>query len=294
MGLLNETAQTYHGGSNLGGYQFISLDDVINNFMISYVGESKLISKISRTDVAFHAQRSVQEFSFDVFKSTKAYEIEVPNTLQMDLPQDYVNYIKFAIIDDSGVERVLTPFTKTSNPTAISQNADGTYQYEGDGSYTEQSESDSWKNFKSVSPNNKDDYTNLSVYNEGSYDPATGRRYGLEPSMASKNGFYYIDDAKGKVHFSSNVVGKTVILKYMSDGLGTDAEMKVHKFAEEAMYKRIAYAILTTRSNVPEYVVNRVRKEAAATKRTANIRLANLNIEEITQALRGMSKPIKN
>ena len=47
------------GTSNYGNYQFVSLEDIINSFLVAYVGEDKLISKIKRTDVAFHAQRSL-------------------------------------------------------------------------------------------------------------------------------------------------------------------------------------------------------------------------------------------
>ena len=62
MGLLNETARQYYDNSNgFGGYQFISLHDIISQFKVAYVGEDKIISKISRTDVAFHAQRALQE-----------------------------------------------------------------------------------------------------------------------------------------------------------------------------------------------------------------------------------------
>ena len=70
--------------------------------------------------------------------------------------------------------------------------------------------------------------------------------------------------------------------------------MKVHKFAEEAMYKHIAYAVLSTRANVPEYIVNRYKKEKFAAKRVAKLRLSNIKIEEITQILRGKSKQIKH
>ena len=70
--------------------------------------------------------------------------------------------------------------------------------------------------------------------------------------------------------------------------------MKVHKFAEEAMYKHIAYAILSTRANTPEYMVQRFKREAFATKRQAKLRLSNIKIEEITQILRGKSKHIKH
>ena len=85
-----------------------------------------------------------------------------------------------------------------------------------------------------------------------------------------------------------------MILDYISDSLGTDAEMQVHKFAEEAMYKCIAYAMLSTRSNVQEYVVRRFKKEKFASVRQAKLRLSNIKLEELTQILRGKSKQIKH
>ena len=68
MGLLNQTQQDYYSGSDHGNYQFTSLDNIITQFMIGYVGEDKIISKIKRSDVAFYAQRAMQELSFDTFK----------------------------------------------------------------------------------------------------------------------------------------------------------------------------------------------------------------------------------
>ena len=41
---------------NYGGYSYISLNDVINNFMVAYVGTGKLIGNAERTDVIFHAK----------------------------------------------------------------------------------------------------------------------------------------------------------------------------------------------------------------------------------------------
>ena len=118
MGLLNVTQQAYHDGNDHGNYQFTSLNDVINQFIIAYVGEDKIISKAKRTDVAFHAQRAMQELSFDTFKSCKAQEITVPATLQMTLPQDYVNYTKISWVDSAGIKHLLYPTSKTSNPSS--------------------------------------------------------------------------------------------------------------------------------------------------------------------------------
>ena len=83
-----EGNKAYYQGNELGNYQFTSLDDIIAQFQITYVGEDKIISKIKRADVAFHAQRAMQELSFDTFKSCKSQEITVPASLQMILPQD--------------------------------------------------------------------------------------------------------------------------------------------------------------------------------------------------------------
>ena len=292
MGLLDSTTgASYYAGSDLGNYQFTSLQNIIDQFMIAYVGEDKIISKIRRPDVVFHAKRGLQEFSFDVFKSTKAYEIEVPSTLAMPLPQDYVNYVKLTWSDGSGIEHIIYPTSKSSNPSNLAQTTDGAspyYTFTND-ELVLTTESDTSANYESVSPaENQDDY------DDDDYDVLVGERYGLDPQHAQVNGSFYIDEIRGFIHFSSNISGKTVILKYISDSLGTDDEMQVHKFAEEAIYKYIAYAILSTRANTPEYIVQRFRREAFAAKRQAKLRLSNIKIEEITQVLRGKSKHIKH
>mgnify|MGYP003655391139 CR=1 FL=1 len=301
MGLLdNEAEKSYYQGSNLGHYQFTSLDDIINNFMTIYVGEGKVISKVKRTDVAFHAQRALQELSFDTFKSCKSQEIEIPPSLTMMLPQDYVNYVKLTWTDDSGIEHIIYPASKTSNPFAIKQDTDGSYSFDTDDDGTDDTTSlieqdstnkisDTWSNYKAATPSE-----NQSSYDDNYYLDETRSRYGIDPQHSQVNGSFFIDCNTGKIHFSSNINGKTVILKYISDSLGTDAEMKVHKFAEEAMYKWVIVAILSSRSESQEYIIRRFKKEKFAETRKAKLRLSNIKLEEITQVLRGKSKQIKH
>ena len=326
-------------GSNFGNYQYITLSDIINNFVVAYVGEGKLISKAKRTDVQFYAQRALQELSYDTLKSIKSQEIEIPSSLTMILPQDYVNYVKLTWKDSSGIEHIIYPTRKTSNPIAIKQDSDGNYSFDIDDDTTvdigerddttdliNPHDSDTWNAYKSATPSeNQDDYQ------DDTYWPAGGERYGLDPQYAQANGSFFIDEIKGLIHFSSNISGKTVILKYISDGLaqritcreekrtkipvnGVDVgfddafwagelsaicddegvEPVFHKFVEEAAYKWIAYAILSTRINVPEHIVNRFKRERFAETRKAKLRLSNIKLEEITQVLRGKSKHIKH
>ena len=527
MGLLDGTTQSaYYQGGEKGGYQFTSLEDIINQFLVAYVGENKIISKVSRTDVAFHAQRAMQELSFDTFKSIKSQEIELPPSLTMILPHDYVNYTKLSWSDSAGIKHPLYPTKDTSNPFKIKQEDNGGYDFtipvdsvflngdfssdvkitgsdvetawkkmpnfgsaymstpakntsvqngrlefkhavanisggftgrlwacwqeinvenidtlhlsakalssaavtgktagivrigfstqidttaqtsanpggynpnagggndllttyarsknmdidiydvdnlgggtnfiefdsgsgvmsaaasltdvnvegldtvyilitssggtfdsnstfspssdpdlnapnteginavddieinfEGEGSeLIYHPNSTTWDNYKSQTPNENVD-PEVYSYDTDIYDFNIGERYGIDPQHAQVNGSYYIDNLKGFIHFSSNISGKTVILDYISDSLGTDGEMQVHKFAEEAMYKWIMYAVLSTRANTPEYIVRRYQKEKFAATRTAKLRLSNIKLEELTQILRGKSKHIKH
>ena len=148
--------------------------------------------------------------------------------------------------------------------------------------------SSTWNNYKSGTPSeNQDDYQ------DDTYWPMDGSRFGLDPQHAQANGSFFIDQRLGKIHFSSNISGKTVILDYISDSLGTDGEMQVHKFAEEAMYRYILHGVAAGRIQTQQ-IVPRLKKEKFAAIRQAKLRLSDIKIEELTQILRGKSKQIKH
>ena len=128
MGLLDgNTHKEYYQSNDYGNYQFTSLQNVIEQFIVAYVGENKIIPKVSKLDVAFHAQRALQELSFDTFKSVKSQQIDLPPTLVMPLPQDYVNYTKLSWVDTAGIKHLLYPTNSTSNPFEIKQEDNGDY-----------------------------------------------------------------------------------------------------------------------------------------------------------------------
>ena len=261
--------------------------------MVAYVGEGKLISKVKRTDVGFHARRAIQELSFDTLPSTKAIEIEMGASLSMVLPQDYVNHVKVSWIDDGGIERIVYPTKFTGNPDAIIQDSNLDYTFDASGNLELAAESETFKKFKAAEYDSASDeqqlFTDNDIFNLYRY----GNRYGISPEQAQINGVFYIDQINGQIRFSSNLSWRIVVLEYSSDGLGTDAEMKVHKFAEEAIYKYIVHAILNVRANVPEYQIARYKKELRAAKRNAKIRLSNIKVAELAQIMRNQSKWIK-
>ena len=92
-----------------GDYEYTRLTDVIDNFLIAYVGAGKLITSVKRTDVIFHARRGLQEFSYDTLKSIKSSELTIPSSLSLTIQQDYVNYVKLSWTDELGVLHTIYP-----------------------------------------------------------------------------------------------------------------------------------------------------------------------------------------
>ena len=276
----------------LGSYQYITLADAVNNFMVSYVGEEKIIPKVKRSNVLFFAQRAMQELSYDTLQSEKSQEIEIPENLQMKLPHDYVSYVKMTWVDGSGIEHTIVPAEKTSNPLALLQDSSYNYLFDNNGNLLKASESETWKKFSTN--NTQEEADNVYLDNDSTFKALHGQRYGIDTRYMNTNGSFFIDQTKGKIFFSSDIANKIVTLKYISDGVATAEEKVIHKFAEEAIYKSIAHAILATRANTPEYLVARFKKEKFAAVRNAKIRLSNYKSENITQALRGQSKWIKH
>ena len=506
-----------------GGYQYTPLNTIVDQFIISYVGEDKVIPKVNKQDVQFHAARGLAEFTFDILRSQKGFEFTLPPSLGMQLPQDFVHYTGINWSDASGIKHPIYPTLDTSNPfkpfqtdktdsknqfsiNTIGTTTVGSHYVELDGLYPDimgngvnsnknafvryanpavfdlptaglnpltqatlnvrvvaawhdKATQKTWVELRagpvptSIALNayiatevtlefvNQDDFmsgaasgpnynlprggrepiivfdpvwttnvtggtnqnrilapspgdvanvksgmrasardtyfntsnslvvdvdyvngyiylemdqgggagfftdsttippgspftavpsitfhdqdykdgtagsenrgpfydnesTTLSGFKSGSTTDSSddddeiwklnGERYGLDPVRANANGTFYIDEQAGMMRFSSNLSGKTIVIDYISDNLGEKREMVVHKLAEEALYKWIVYAILSSKRNTPLALLARFKKERFAEMRKAKLRLSNYKPREFTQFLRGKSKQIKS
>jgi len=288
---------------NYGSYEYIKLKDVIDNFLVGYVGDGKNVTRVKRTDVMFHAKRGLQEFSYDTLRSIKSQELTIPPSLALPIPQDYVNYVRLSWVDAAGVKRIIYPAEPvlTSNPTELPiQDSDGiptqdSYpEYESNLLAKQSFTEERWKRFNDN--NLIGDYfiDNLGVYDWQYWKSLYGERYGLDPQITNQNGWYTINRRTNMFNFSSNLAHQLVIIEYISDGLAYDQDIKIPKMAEQAIYMHIMHAILSTQINTPEYLVARYKRERSAALRNAKIRLSNIKLEEFTQIMRGKSKWIKH
>ena len=291
---------------NYGGYQYTKLVDVINNFMVAYVGTGKIIPDVKRTDVIFHAKRAMQEFSYDTLKSIKSQELTIPHSLSVVLPQDYVNYVGMYWVDRQGVKHpIYLANNLTSNPSeAPLQDAYGVEiqdQFNNNIGINPPIIEERWRRADTELLNGEYLANGWSSDNDfgGWYYGMdnfgiVGRQYGLDPQYAQGNGWFTINDREGKVSFSSNLRDIIITLDYISDGLAYDLDSRVPKMAEDAMYAYILHALVSTRANYPEYLVQRLSREKFAKLRNAKLRLSNIKLHEIVQVMRGKSKWIKH
>ena len=284
---------------NYGSYAYTSLNDVINGFIATYVGEHKLIGDVKRTDVIFHAKRGLQEFSYDTLKSVKSQEITIPPSLGVTIPQDYVNYVSLAYIDQLGVRHPIYPANNlTSSPYEVPlQDEAGDYTMDNTGDLLEGTSitNERWGEANDRLLNGNitfDDYWAYGSYLTG--NPFYGQRYGNDPQNSQRNGWFNMNERDGTIAFSSNLKDRLIILDYISDGLAYDLDSRIPKMAEDALYAHILYSILASRINQPEYVIQRLKKDRSAKLRNAKIRLSNIKLSEIVQVMRGKSKWIKS
>ena len=290
---------------NYGTYQYVKLSDIIDNYMVGYVGDGKIIQTAKKSDILFFAKRSLQEFSYDTLKSIKSQELTIPPSLSLVIPQDYVNYVNISWIDNHGVKRPLYPNNNlTINPySKLLQDEKGMPTQDNFGQSLEGTSLtvERWKETNEnrlLNGEALDQFDNLAYgmygndFGSGPWD--WGRLYGLDPQYSQSNGWFGINERDGLFTFSSNLVDRLIVIEYISDGLAYDLDTRVPKMAEEAMYLSISYNLLANRANTSEGIIARFKKDKRAALRNAKIRLSNIKLTEIVQVMRGKSKWLKH
>jgi len=287
--------QYYSTTTNYGSYQYVPLDDIVNNFMLMYVGDEELIGhNVDKYKVIFHAKRGIQELHYDAAREQRTVEFEIDSSLKIILPSDYVNIVRAYI----NIRGTLYPLNESKNPVrsvVFLQDADGDILFDADGqtisaeSLLTQQALELTAETQQLSP--------LGFWgwwiNDGwyfSWNPL----FGINPADVNTLPTYSIDKRAGIMNFSSMMNGQTLELEYISDGLNdVDGQVLVNKFAEDFLYAWIKYNLAKSRSNVPEYTVKRLQKDKSALLANAKIRMGNLHPSTIMQCLRGQSKWIK-
>ena len=288
--------------ANWGSYQYVSLEDIVNNFMLMYAGNHSLVNNEERFKILFHAKRAIQELNYDAFKEIKILELEVSDTLRFVLPSDYVNWVRVSQYRD-GLMYPLSENIQTNWSQAYLQDNNYNILFDQDGAALspEFSTLDTERIFggaQSIYLNQGSVMNGREGWNvDGNwyFQYGIGARFGLNTETANINPTFKINPKGGVINFSSGMSGELCVLEYVSDGMenGDDSSVTVNKMFEEFIYAYIEYAVLGSKVGVQEYIVARVKKKKTALLRNAKIRISNIHPGRLLQNLRGRDKWIK-
>jgi len=293
----NGTAPT---SANWGSYQYVSLIDIVNNFMLFYTGNDSLINNVHQSKVLFHAKRAIQEFNYDAFKNIKILELEIGTTNQFVMPPDYVDYVRISYEKD-GTLFPLVENKQTNFANSYLQDVNNNIVFDVNGNVIEvQSQLD----VSRLAGDTQKQYFGDGTFNgswgwwidgDWYFSRQLGPMFGLNPETTNVNGTYKIDKANGVINFSSDLSGSNIVLEYITDGMenGNDAAVYVVKVAEEAIYAYIRWAILNNKLGIPIYERNEAKRQKKAYYDNAKIRLIGLRPETLLMTLRNQDKWIK-
>ena len=273
----------YDNEGDWGSYQYVTLSQLVNNFMLEQIGDDRLLSNVKRYNVIQHFKRGIQEFNYDTLKEVKVVELELNDALLLTMPHDYVSYVRVSVLGPDGLLRPLSKDTRTLIGTAYLQDHEYNILFDEDGYPLEANETETFKKYS----------VNSAQASECVGD-VTGPNYGLNPNLNS-NGYFNIDRRRGVMSFSSNIGGNIIVLEYISDGLeyNNGDDIMIHKFAEQALYSYVRYAILNNKYGVQEYIVNRAKKDYYRDLQNTRVRMLDLSGPELLILLNGRKKWLK-
>jgi hypothetical protein len=288
--------------ANWGSYQYVSLKDIVTNFLLMYSGNHSLINNEERYKILFHAKRAIQELNYDAFKEIKVLELSVCDSLRYVLPSDYVNWVRISLYKD-GWLRPLSENIQTLSSRAYLQDQNCNILFDQNGNILEPQ--NSTIDYDRIHGTKKSLYINQGNQFNGQwgwcvdgvwyFDYTIGGAYGLNTETANFNPTFNVNKKAGVINFDSSMAGELCILEYVSDGMenGDDSLISVNKLFEQYIYAAIKYEILNSKFGVQEYIVNRAKKDRTSLLRNAKIRMSNIHPGRLLMNLRGMDKWIK-
>ena len=288
----------------LGENRFISLEDIINNYMVMYVDDD-MHGSSKRIKIEAFAQRVIQEFSYDTFK-VKELEFEILDLPRVVMPKDFVELVQLNYVDPYGQERWMVERKDSSNPLSVEQSNSGSPIVDSDDNLLVTNDSLTKERYDAAGETTQS--SGFVSYDQNQF--WYGKRYYLNTEKASSAYTYVINEHQGVIEVDPRLlnpaeyasgrdpllppVAGVVVLRYVSDGLSSDlSEVKVHKFAEQAIYEAIYYEDIARKVNVPANEKDRAKRRMKGKMKQTKLRLMNISPRDLLQTLRAQAQWIK-
>lgn len=290
----------YEESDNHGSYAFVTLEEMVINFITDYTGDSKILNKVSRAKVIAKFKQGIKKFSMNALRDKKYAELEMGDTLDVILPVDYVNWTRISYVNpDTGELMGLSRNNNIAMGNAYLQDQDANILFDDNGFILEGTTL-----FAEINDKPKvierpflgyidcDCIGNYGYYN--GYGTLAETNYRIDPSQ-NANGYFNIDTKQGRIHFSSENASRVIMLEYISDGLeySNESDIKVSKLVEEALYNFVNYELMKTLFGVTMYEKKAAEKAWYATYKNAKIAMMDIKIDDVMLFLNAKRRWVK-
>jgi len=285
--------QYYNSPEDFGNYQHITLQEIVNNYMMSRDGDD-YTAMVPRFKVLYQARRGFREFYSDVVKEVRAIELELSPSLMVTLPPDFVNYVRISWVGEDNQLHPMAEDRRMSIAQEYLQDDNYNLLFDDEGEVLQGTSTIPMDDYEAPVKNGYDlGPMNNFVFSTLKFDPNT------DLSRKFPNGRYKINRSEGFIQFGSDAESKIIVLEYISDGLFTGSEglpedkLRIHKFAESGIVDFIHHQLIKNRRNVPQSEKMRARKEFYNSRRLAMQRINTIRKDELLQVFKGSSVWIK-
>lgn len=264
----------YSSQDNWGNYQFRTLKDFVDEFMIETTDEDSYLSNVPRSKIVTQAVAGIRVLNREIKKTVKAVEMSVGPEMYLILPQDYVDWVRVSVIDQQGHLQPLNINVRINRAIGYLQDDNGEILFDEQG-YILQADANNYLG----KPYAKYQFT--SNLNGGCFE--------LDTSKLSIYGEFFIDEERGTIAFSSDLEDKEIVLEYISDGLeARDIDEKaitINKQLIEALSDWVYSECISKRRSVPANEKQRARSRYKSTLHKTKIDAANFDINQISRIL---------
>lgn len=277
----------YESEENHGSYVYVTLEEMVLNFMQNYTGDGTILNKVSRAKVIYNFKQGIKKFTINALLEVKAVELELGDTLDIILPPDYLNYVRISYVNpDTGKLMALSKNENVPLATAYLQDHEANILFDDEGFVLEGT-----TYMEELSDRVQERiFTDWCEY-PGYYEGRDQTDYKLDPTK-NINGTFNIETRQGKIHFGSDNATKVIMLEYISDGLeyNSESDIKVSKLAEEALYNFVNYEMMKNLFGIPMYEKNEAKKMWHASYRNAKIMMMDIKISDVMMFLNAKRK----
>lgn len=259
-----QTADTYYSSEdNYGKYQYCSLKDIINELLGDTIDPDHHLSNTKRSTLVMKAKNGIRVLSREIKKTVLAMEVTISPKLYIPLPQNYMDWVRVSVVQPDYRLKALK--INYEMPTAVGYLQDHDYDllFDSNGEI-------------------------LSADSSNLFNKPYKKQYSFCKD-GGQYGEFVIDERRGVIGFSSDLVDKEVVIEYISDGIDManlkEEEITIHKNIKDALLKLVYKECIIGRRTVPQNEKYRATQEYKAALHTAKKDNLHFNIAELADAI---------